>query len=251
MNADELQRYVRELEIAIPTVAPASSSHVRLALAADPTQPAGYVDAGSLVSFVAGVSQQNQDDVLNSTLLAQLHADKRFHRFDQPLEWYDAYRGVLGNVGWVIQQWVFQKDTSKTFTITMSEEILKALERVLTKGEFRVVSAAMDALRALSDGSGRLVLFDSESSSGSNGAFQISAASETGGRVAMTLGAYHFTSTQSEKRFLWFPFKSVDTNFFHAQQSVTLNKGQYDTVRQDIINKLGAAAKQFVASLDI
>lgn len=33
---------------------------------------AGFVDDGSLMSFVAGVSPQSQRDALNSTLLAQL-----------------------------------------------------------------------------------------------------------------------------------------------------------------------------------
>jgi hypothetical protein len=38
---------------------------------------AGFVVSGSLQSFVAGVSAQSQRDALNSTLLAQLAANKQ------------------------------------------------------------------------------------------------------------------------------------------------------------------------------
>ncbi|HVQ33498.1 MAG TPA: hypothetical protein VMS49_06105, partial [Lysobacter sp.] len=37
---------------------------------ADPRQPSGFVDNGSLVTFLAGVDRQSQADVLNSMLLA-------------------------------------------------------------------------------------------------------------------------------------------------------------------------------------
>lgn len=57
---------------------------------------AAYVDAGSLVSFVAGVSGQHKSDALNSTLLAQLAANKKFDREKQTVEWYDFYKNRLG-----------------------------------------------------------------------------------------------------------------------------------------------------------
>lgn len=42
-----------------------------------------------------------QDDVLHSTLLAQLSADAHYDRTEQTQEWYAFYLGVLNNVGWV------------------------------------------------------------------------------------------------------------------------------------------------------
>src|SRR5262245_44005572 len=54
-----------------------------------------YVAEGSTVSFVAGVSAQHQADILNSTLLAQLAANKKYDREVATREWYDFYKTVL------------------------------------------------------------------------------------------------------------------------------------------------------------
>ena len=61
----------------------------------------GFVDCGSLVSFTENLSEQNKEDVLNSTLLAQLAANKKYDRKTQHDEWYTFYMKVLENVGWV------------------------------------------------------------------------------------------------------------------------------------------------------
>src|SRR5216683_1057876 len=57
-------------------------------------QPSAYVNAGSVVSFVSGVSSRNQTDVLNTTLLAQLAANKKFDREIDTVNWYKFYRSV-------------------------------------------------------------------------------------------------------------------------------------------------------------
>src|SRR5688572_16363929 len=72
------------------------------------------VVAGSIVSFVAGVSAQSQSDVLNSTLLAQLNSDKLFDREGRTADWYKNYTTVLGKIGWVIQGFGFSKFQSSS-----------------------------------------------------------------------------------------------------------------------------------------
>ncbi len=68
--------------------------------------PQSFVNAGSLVSFVSGISSQNQMDVLNSTMLAQIAgADKKFDREQSAVDWLKFYRNILEQVGWVAQEW--------------------------------------------------------------------------------------------------------------------------------------------------
>ena len=45
------------------------------------------VDAGSLVSFTSNLKGQQKEDVLNSSLLAQLAANKRYDRFNDSENW--------------------------------------------------------------------------------------------------------------------------------------------------------------------
>jgi hypothetical protein len=65
-----------------------------------PQPPSAYVAAASVVSFADGVTGQQKEDLLNSTLLAQLAANHRFDREKDTLNWYEAYRTVLRGVGW-------------------------------------------------------------------------------------------------------------------------------------------------------
>ena len=62
-----------------------------------------FLSDKSILSFVADVSAQNRQDILNSTLLAQLAANKRTPIENNMKEWYKAYIDVLGNIGWVTQ----------------------------------------------------------------------------------------------------------------------------------------------------
>ena len=57
-----------------------------------------------MVTFVDGLSGQQKEDVLNSTLLAQLTANRKHDRERDTGAWYDAYRGVLEQVGWASQK---------------------------------------------------------------------------------------------------------------------------------------------------
>ena len=70
----------------------------------DATKHSAMVVAGSTVSFLPGMTKQQQEDVLDSTLLAQLAANKKHDREKQTDAWYQTYAEVLGNIGWVIKK---------------------------------------------------------------------------------------------------------------------------------------------------
>src|SRR3569832_920920 len=92
---------------------PDAHHHARIGLGAAPApataptikdgEQSTFIAGGSVVSFASGVSGQNQKDVLNSTLLAQLACDKQYDREKQITEWYKFYHSILENVGWVVQ----------------------------------------------------------------------------------------------------------------------------------------------------
>ena len=66
---------------------------------------AGFVDAGSVVCFSSEhvINVQQKKDVLNSTLLSQLAANKGYNRFTDPSDWCAYYRKVASQIGWVTQ----------------------------------------------------------------------------------------------------------------------------------------------------
>jgi hypothetical protein len=106
---------------------------------ADPRQPSGFIDNGSLVSFLAGVDRQSQADVLNSMLLAQLAANKKFDREADTVGWYGFYHDVLENLGWVVQQFAFSKYDVAGSTVTVDKVVREVLAAIATENGAAVV----------------------------------------------------------------------------------------------------------------
>ena len=71
--------YVRALEIDISQIKLSVGSNIGVTKKGSKK---GFVCGGSLASFVSTVSDQATSDVQNSTLLAQMVADKQFNRSD-------------------------------------------------------------------------------------------------------------------------------------------------------------------------
>lgn len=213
--------------------------------------PSGFVVNGSTISFVANISLQNQQDVLNSTLLAQLAATKKFDRENQTIEWYQFYRTVLENVGWVIQEFSFDKFNASGSQFSVDKVVLEILAAIASDDEMAIVQKTIEALKALDNGDGRLVLFESTSHSMQRGNFQIGIATDVGGVVAMKVGAFHFSTTNNVTKVLWFSFSDSDTSFHKSAQTVSLNQQIYSRVRGAVLTKLGDKAKDFVKDLEI
>ena len=222
------------------------------ALAAEVQKPAAFVDSGSVVAFVSGVTGQNREDVLNSTLLAQMAADKKFSRETQVMDWYAFYQEVLGKVGWVTQGFNWEQYTSQKTSFTMDEAVLEIAAAALTgQEEIAVVTAALEAMKSLKGGDSRLKIFDHSASSDKAGNFQISVCTETNGAVAMKTMAFYYDAEQQSTTVLFFNFSSASTTLNQAVNAQTLDSQIYAQVRQAVITKLGDNAKNFVLNLDI
>ena len=64
------------------------------------TDTACYVNYGSSQAFSSSLLAQQREDVLQSTLLAQILADEQYSREDE--RWYDEHFRALRAVGWSI-----------------------------------------------------------------------------------------------------------------------------------------------------
>ncbi|MFI0743079.1 hypothetical protein ACH4PU_34150 [Streptomyces sp. NPDC021100] len=216
-------------------------------------KPSANVDAGSLVSFVSGVSGQAREDTLNSTLLAQLAADVKFKRESDTRDWYDYYKWVLGNIFWTIQSFSFETFGSGTKTFKMDEVIIKVLESLLTDNEKALLEATIQSLKALADDDRRVTIFNQESVKSTKGNFQAAVAKDDKNDVVLRIGAFYFTTNTEVTRLLWAEFTSSETSLYKGTQEMVLNRASsgYPQVRDQIVKKLGTRAKQFVDDLDI
>ncbi|MEM7036896.1 MAG: hypothetical protein AAF570_07955 [Bacteroidota bacterium] len=223
------------------------------ALSFSTTTSSAKVVGGSAVSFLPGVPAAQQQDVLNSTLLAQLAANKKYDREKQTVQWYQYYQQVLGNLGWVIQSFSFNSFNTGNLSFTVDKAILGILMAALSGNELAVLTSTIKALGNLSAKNKRAIqIFENSGSQGAGGNFQMSQATLDGNQnVSMSIGANHFKSNKHVTNFLFFKFKSKDIDLYAGNQRAILNDQIYSTVRSAVIAKLGANAQKFVGDLDI
>lgn len=239
--------FVRQLEIELPE----SHAQVRpVQLSSGKEQ--GLVDAGSLVSFVSDIGEQQRADVLNSTLLAQLAADKKFHREKDTKHWFEFYRKVLSKVGWVVQEFTFEEYKSRGQTMKISKAILEIIAGIVTQNELAAVERTIKALDRSNNEAWWEVFSRKSSGPSSNGNLQVLPCKvDSSGQVVMGLGTFYFSAKATETRWFWFDYSSTDISMYKGTQTSTLNMSVYDQVRDEIVKKLGDNAKKFIGDLDI
>ncbi|PDO89828.1 hypothetical protein [Kosakonia sacchari] len=210
------------------------------------------VNAGSLISFTERLDGQNKQDVQNSTLFAQLAADKHCNRYTAPMDWYRFYVNVLGQIGWNQPAFAFDTYTSGASTVKLDEAVLGIIAQIATVGEVALVAAAMKALSSLSDTSKQMLIWDAKSNSENTGNIQIFPADLLpNGDVVMMLDGMQFDAKRSEGRFLWVTWQSTSIKIQRAANKFVLNEGVYKGVRQAVIDKLGDRAIDMIANIEI
>ena len=95
----------------------------------------GAVDGGSLVSFTSEIDEQNRSDVENSVLLAQLAADSQYQRNENSDLWYKVFVNVLSKVGWIIQEFEFEKYEAHGQSVVVTAVVLDIVKGILSDSE--------------------------------------------------------------------------------------------------------------------
>ncbi len=204
----------------------------------------------SIVSFVAGLGQQAREDVLNSTLLMQLAASKRFDKGSQREEWFTFYTEGLGKLGWTLSRHEMERYTPHQQAFTMDDVVLDIMEHVVGGASFTSITRqTFDSLRKQP----RLLdLFLSRSNKHNVGTFQIMPCTQNAdGDVTMLLSCVQLIRNASNDHILFFTFQKNDVIIYRAAQTSVLNTQVYSQVREAVIAKLGHNANQFVTNLSL
>ena len=210
----------------------------------------GFVDTGSVVCFNSNVQLQ-QRDVLESTLLAQLAANKKYDRFTDSTEWYKFYDKVIADIGRRVQ-------SSELFSEYLAFpdvcKICDAVVEIFNNAELEqhymmVLKRTFDRLGESQEG---LTLFNSNSSSLKDGNFQILACTfNKKHQISAFLLRSHFKSNKIVRNYFFENMKKNDVHLFKSAQAITLDEDVYAQVREDVKKKLGKRTKDYVINLHI
>lgn len=245
-SQNERLEFVRSLELDQPM----RTREAVLPPEITPDNKANYINEGSLISFVAGLSAQEKSDVLNSVLLAQRAANKKHDRYSEATAWYEAYREVLTMIGWAAGTNTFQKYTATGGTFKVENVVLEIIATLVVGGPvIAAVTQALNALKGLSTTDKRFTLWDQASHRLTTGNFQVAASEKSDDGLVLNLGTFYFSATQTATHFLFFDFSTSDIELFVGGQKMVLNTAVYAQVRQGVTDKLGVLASEFVANL--
>lgn len=221
-------------------------------LRALPNTVTAAVNTNALLSFVAGVSPLERDDVLYSVQLAARGASGRFDCFTQTQSWYQKYTEILQYLGWTMQQFAFVRHNQGQGQLRMDQEALAVIAAIATQNQLAVLNEAIGALEKLAANNGTIRLFDINTSTQTSGNFQIGAVQRAdNGALSLALGAFHFRSLNTRRRFLFFAWGAQQVQFWTAAQKMTFNTNFYAQYRDMVRQKLGAHARAYIGALKL
>lgn len=215
------------------------------------TSNSSCVDAGQIACFSSEVTAGEKADILNSCLIAQLAASKKFNRETETADWYQDYSTTLYYCGWTMESFQFQKYKSSSSSYGIDTFMLNLLNGMVTGNMLTYVTAAINFMKSLASSDPRSILFDNNSHSGSHGNFQLGACFHNSNVLTMNLGCSYFSASQETENFFLFHFNQTDSNIYFANQDIMLDTDVYAQVRDTVIKKLGDRAQTYIQDLDI
>jgi len=209
------------------------------------------VDAGQIVAFAKDVSAKEQADILNSCLLAQLAASKKFSREEDIKNWYNFYSDVLTHCGWTMGGTVFDEYKSSSQSFGIDTFMIDLLRAMASGNLFETAQKAIVFLRSLKDNDPRSRIFSHSSHSGKNGNFQLSTCFHDSNVLMMSLGCSYFSASNESESIFFLSFESSNSHIYSSKQNIMLNLDVYDAIRDFVIAKLADRAQQYIQDLEI
>ncbi|GBE89959.1 hypothetical protein SCP_1702850 [Sparassis crispa] len=208
-----------------------------------PEQELAAVNGRLLQSSVGDLDPVDREDVLNSTLLAQLAANQAGG--DDKVEWYKKYKEVLENVGWVVSSFSFSDVVNLNTYGSVDKVVIAMLDPDLSPKAREVVQATIDAMNLPVNASANAI-FHENAWDGQTANFQIGVASASDGdNVQLHLGCFDYTAKGAAGNVLFFEFGHRIVKFMYATQTMVLNQERYKVVREMVKNKLGTLIQSY------
>lgn len=218
----------------------------------DTAKNQAMVVGSGIVSFVEGVTPERREDIVNSSLLAQLATKKKVSDPTMVYDWYNSYFDILTNIGWVIQDQSFATYSEESAGFEAHQAILDVAAVLLGPAAttMAIVKATLDALKSMSSNSPWITVFNRESQAANTAHFQITLAEKSpDDQFIVSLMAFGLEAKATLTQVLFFKARSNEATLKHYSGKVTINGHVLSNVREAIKNRIAGFAKDYVEAL--
>ena len=256
-SADAARRFVLSAQLPpSPTLDGPALESVTAATSEAPvslrtTEPQALVVGSELVAFAPGVLSTFREDLVNSTLLAQLSANEQVPDRTRIFDWYDVYFDALAQIGWSVED----RDFSTHVQAGQDFEAHAAIQRVLTNAlgsgsdVLGLVKRTLEGMQAADD-SRAVVLFHRETRTAQSAHFQVGAV-EAGqaGEPFATLVAFSMQARVQTTQLLFLRSRTSDVTLRHCSSRIRIDPAVAEAVRGPLADRLATHSLAFVKAM--
>ncbi|UUC45701.1 hypothetical protein [Flavobacterium cerinum] len=244
MELHETESLIAYIDDLLPDHSTAAKNNTAI-LSANAINTNANIVAGSIAYFDKNMSAQQCEDVMYSTLFAQIASDKRCDRKTQTRDWYRSYFDILNKIGWSTYNTPFDPYRTTGNTLRPSDAVLKIME--WDQEALPGLQKTLQAFSTLPDDSMPVRVFDSAS----NLTFQTLTTTSAYDQIVTTIGSFQVIARENPKKFLFYSFPASTTELNFSVQRIALNSDVYNQIRQNVIAKLGPYISTYITSFEL
>lgn len=215
------------------------------------------VTGQALIGFVAGMSQQAREDVLDTVTYATLAADKRHNVMTENGDWYKTFRGAMTRaLNWTPQDVAYISRSSRERVLSLDQVglqlVASSIAAAATGGPAGalILQVAQEAVEGLRKQSEPARLFNSRSQTPGGARFLIGGCNESAdGVIALAIGAVDVKTSVNVTNVLFANWNSVSVDLHQSADILVFHQSLYahrrERVRQAIQQSSDAAFMEF------
>jgi hypothetical protein len=218
----------------------------------DKAKSQAQVVGSGVFSFAQGVTAEVREAISDSTLLAQLVANKKVNVELAPLDWFIAYSEVLQNLGWTMQEGGWSDYTARGTAVEVHEKVIEVMTAALSPSAaaLTIITATLNALKAMNPSGSWITIFSRETQKAKIVRFQVGLVEkEESSDVFVSLLACLIEAENNINQVLFFKFKNARASFKADSAKVSINRAALTNLGPTIRNKIRAYQTDYLSSI--
>ncbi|KAI0329257.1 hypothetical protein GY45DRAFT_1371686 [Cubamyces sp. BRFM 1775] len=231
------------------------SLHIGTAPQADARWHSAAASGSGVLAFLGNVPVQVKEDVLYSTLYAQLESDKKYpgRPIEKMEEWLKEYVSVLLNVGWIFpdsKRDIVPTEISDAREYKSVDKLIMEAERPHLTGDVEpaLFRKMIKSLRERWN-AGALWAIDMKAVHGYDASFQVGVVSLDGGKAQLKLGMHHYKMSEEVNEALLRTLAVSQLKYMAGEGVMKLDDRVYANLRSMVRRRVWSEAQAFVKEI--